>query len=81
MSNETSAPTRLPQRHEVATELTWDLSSVYADDAAWEADFARVEQLYAAFAPLQGTLSQSSQAFLHALLMRDELRILFDQLY
>ncbi|PDW04146.1 oligoendopeptidase F [Candidatus Viridilinea mediisalina] len=30
--------TSLPQRHEVALEDTWNLTSVYADQAAWEAD-------------------------------------------
>lgn len=28
----------LPQRHEVVLEDTWDITSVYADQAAWEAD-------------------------------------------
>lgn len=81
MTTEIAAPAALPKRHEVATELTWDLSPVYADDAAWETDFTRVETLCAEFAPLQNTLAQSPQALLHALSMRDELRILFDQLY
>jgi oligoendopeptidase F len=79
MTNETTA--RLPQRHEVAADLTWDLSVVYADDAAWENDFARIEKLCADFAPLQGTLSQSAQSLLHVLQKRDEIGIALSQLY
>ena len=29
---------RVPKRNEVPAELTWDLSDIYKDTAAWEAD-------------------------------------------
>lgn len=32
----------VPQRSEVAQEYTWDTTNVFANDAAWEAEFARV---------------------------------------
>lgn len=35
--------TRIPLRSEVAVEWTWDASSVYADDQAWEQAFAALE--------------------------------------
>ena len=31
---------QVPQRSEMAIEYTWDLTPVYANDQAWEADLA-----------------------------------------
>ena len=34
----------VPERSEVAEEYTWDLSDLYADDEAWEAAYAELEE-------------------------------------
>jgi oligoendopeptidase F len=47
----------LPERADVPLEHTWDLASLYADPAAWEADAARLTAELPALAALQGRLN------------------------
>ena len=49
----------VPTRDQVALEDTWDLSTIYADDAGWEADAARMPALIAAATSHQGKLGDS----------------------
>ncbi|MCH2113632.1 MAG: oligoendopeptidase F [Pirellulales bacterium] len=51
---------KLPARSKVKELDTWDLSSLYADDSAWEADFAKWEKRIKGYAPFRGTLSDSA---------------------
>ena len=69
-----------PKRAEVPAEMTWDLSVVYADETAWDADFVRVEKQLEAFADKPGTIDNAA-ALLHVLQARDEVSQLFEQLY
>jgi oligoendopeptidase F len=82
LSSEAPVPNAspLPRRAEVPSELTWDLSVVYATEAAWEEDFKRVEELVAPFAARQGTLAQSAASLLVCLQARDEVGIAYSQL-
>lgn len=50
----------LPPRSKVKAADTWDLSSLYPDDAAWEKAFARWEKLIPRYAKFQGTLAGSA---------------------
>ncbi|WP_288761497.1 oligoendopeptidase F [uncultured Lacticaseibacillus sp.] len=52
----------LPTRDEVPTDLTWDLSTIFADDAAWQAEFTAVQALIPDLKALQGTLGQGPDA-------------------
>jgi oligoendopeptidase F len=70
----------LPKRGEVPTELTWDLSPVYPNDEAWEADFQKLETAIQPFEGLKDTLSQSAQSLLKVLQQRDETGILYGKL-
>ena len=66
----------LPERSAVAPEHTWDTGSVFASDAEWEAEFARVDGELPKLARFQGQLGagparllewlQASEALLHA---------------
>lgn len=47
---------QLPARSEVPEEDKWDLSQLYSDDAAWEADFAKLEEQVAGYSAFQGKL-------------------------
>jgi oligoendopeptidase F len=51
----------LPPRSRVKTEDQWDLSSLFADDAAWDAAFIKWEKRIAGFAKFQGTLARDAQ--------------------
>lgn len=70
----------LPKRGEVPLELTWDLTLIYADAAAWDADFARVEASLAEITAQQGRLT-SAAAILAMLQGQDEIGQLFGRLY
>jgi len=52
---------KLPERSEVKPEDTWDLSKLYADDAAWETSFNEFEKMIDGFAQYQGTLGNSAK--------------------
>ena len=58
---------RLPTRPDVAPSDTWDLTSLYADDAAWEADFAAWEATVPGYATHKGQLGTSADALLAGL--------------
>ncbi len=50
---------RLPKRTEVPESDTWDLSSLYRDVAAWEADLERFQREIEGYARFRGTLAES----------------------
>lgn len=52
----------LPRRTQVKTADTWDLSSLFADDAAWEAAFTKWEKRIGDFARHRGNLGDSPKA-------------------
>ena len=58
---------QLPLRNEVEEALTWDLSAIFADDAAFEAAIATLQADLAKVDQFKGTLSQGAKAFLAAL--------------
>jgi len=62
----------LPKRHELPTELTWDLTHIYAFAEAWEADFTRVENIISGFEDYVGKLDESADKLLKVLQLRDE---------
>ncbi len=69
----------LASRDSIAVEDTWDLSVLYADEAAWEADFAQITQLLPEIQALQGTLSTGPQALLKVLQLQDRIWMLTEQ--
>jgi oligoendopeptidase F len=60
------APEQLT-RAEVPIEETWDLSSYYVDDSAWERDLARIPELVATAASHRGALGESAARLRQAL--------------
>ena len=48
------------ERKDVPASDQWDLSVLYADPAAWDADFEEVKQLLPQIGPLQGTVGRSA---------------------
>ncbi len=50
-----------PKRSDVLVSDTWDLSSLFRDDAAWQAALPELEACIAQFAAFAGTLDQSPQ--------------------
>lgn len=66
MSTATATST-LPDRSDVAAGDTWDLASLYADDQAWEKDFAELETRIPTFDSFQGRLGESAATLAEAL--------------
>lgn len=53
---------KLPTRSKVKVDDTWDLSSLYPSDAAWEKDLVKFEAIIPKIAPFKGTLGDSPAA-------------------
>jgi oligoendopeptidase F len=52
----------IPKRSEVPADDTWDLSSLYANDAEWEAAFAAWEKEIPGYDAFRGTLGSGAEA-------------------
>ena len=52
---------QLPARSEVLESDTWNLARLYPDDAAWEADFAKLEKQIPGYAEFQGKLADGAE--------------------
>ena len=58
---------RVPKRNEVPKELTWDLSDIYKDTAAWEGDVKKAMDLADALAAMEGRAAKDAASLLHAM--------------
>lgn len=72
---------KLPARNELDPALTWNLSDLFASDAAWEDSFLAAQKDIAAFPALQGTLAGSPEALLHALEQENAISLALERLY
>ena len=61
------------QREEIDRRYHWKLSDIFADWSAWEAGYAKLEQMIEAYAALRGTLAEGGDRLLAALELADEL--------
>ncbi|MCA9204054.1 MAG: oligoendopeptidase F [Planctomycetales bacterium] len=67
---------RLPPRSKTKVDDTWDLSSLYADNAAWESDFKKLDKLVGGFGAFRGRLGESAAVLAECLAFDHE----FDRL-
>ena len=58
------ATKQLPTRSAVPEELTWDLTPIYADQAAYEADIAQVKAAIPTVTALKETFTSSADTVL-----------------
>src|SRR5262245_20639678 len=70
----------LPKRNQVKSADTWDLSSLYADDAAWEKDFKKYEKLIGGYEKYRGKLGDGAKTLADLLKFDDEVDRLGDNL-
>lgn len=71
----------LPDRAEVQVEYTWDLASIYPDQAAWEADARAFEAELDAVAGYQGRLGEAPAVLLAWMRLADTLRVMIGRLF
>ncbi|MEG0628542.1 MAG: oligoendopeptidase F [Enterococcus sp.] len=58
---------QLPKRQEIPAELTWDLTKIFADDAAFEKEFQSLSAELSKVTEIKGTLNQGAIDFLKAI--------------
>lgn len=73
--------TAIPERTDVPRQRTWDLTRIYADWTAWDADVARIEGELADLGALRGSLAVSAAAFRHAVERLHAVRERLDRVY
>jgi oligoendopeptidase F len=54
-----AAVQKVPERHEIESQHQWDLESMYADPAAWEAEFETIEPLVTPIESMRGKLNSA----------------------
>ena len=70
----------LPKRSQVKAADTWDLASLYADDAAWEVAFKKYEKQIAGFEKSRDKLATDAKTLAACLKFDDDLDRLADNL-
>ena len=73
--------TEIMKRSEQKIENTWDLTTIYKDDQSFEAAFEKLQGYLGKENSVQGTLGQSSEALLNALLLDAEIDEQLNKLY
>ncbi len=68
-----SSHAAVPARSAIPVDKTWDLESVYASPADWEAAFTAIDGRIAELASHAGSIGSSADALLATLTLRDEL--------
>ena len=63
------------------SEVTWDLEALYADTAAWEADFAQLRSKAETFAAFKGRLAESPAVLKSAIEASDDYDRLAEKVY
>ena len=71
----------VPERADIPNEYKWDLSDMYADTAAWEADKALVATLIPTIEAYKGRLSEGGETLLAALKQSEVVTTVVGNLY
>ncbi|MGV2928054.1 oligoendopeptidase F [Macrococcus capreoli] len=73
--------TVLMNRNEQLEQNTWDLTTIFATDDAWEAAFTKLSSYLGKEKDFQGKLGDSSETLLNALLLDSEIDELLGKIY
>ena len=63
----TSSAEEVPERKDIAEKYKWDLTDMYSDASAWQADKARFMAMLPGIARFKGTLGESGSKLLEAI--------------
>ncbi len=75
------AAEEVPERADVPAEFRWDLTAMYADTAAWEADRERFLAVLPEIENFKGRLAESGETLLAALKKSEEIELIVANLY
>lgn len=71
----------LPLRSEIPVEMTWDVSSIYANDSLWEQELKAVSEQLPKAASYRNKLAESAQTLLEAILFQENIFYRLGHLY
>lgn len=71
----------LPSRHEVPEDLTWDLTTIYPNEDAWEDDLARATTYATKLATYKGRIRRSGKTLLAFFRLSEECSQLLGRLF
>jgi oligoendopeptidase F len=71
----------ITSRNEIDPKYKWDLASMYADSAAWEADLAKVKALAEELTGYAGRLGESGAVLLESLSKKDDMNRLLEKVF
>ena len=71
----------IPKREDVPEEMTWDLADIFADDAAWQAEYEAFKTVPEKVAAFAGKLGASAADLLAFFKQEDELTVRLTKLY
>ena len=74
-------PAQALERSDVSVKYQWDLTALYADEAAWAAGKQELQQLLPALGARQGKLGASAASLLEAMTAWEEASLRADRLY
>jgi oligoendopeptidase F len=69
------------QRSEIDDKYKWRLEDIYADTAAWQADFDLLQSRMGELEKYKGKLSESAETLFECLSLQDSLNIILGRLY
>jgi len=71
---------KVPERQQVDSKYTWDLTTMYPNQEAWEADYKACEQSKVVLQKMKGTIAASPEALLKYLALVDDVSVKLDKL-
>lgn len=80
-TNEGGGGRAIPTRNQVPVANTWDLTRLYADDAAWQADFDALNGRWHAIADYKGRAASSIATLREVLELESSLNLQVERLY
>jgi oligoendopeptidase F len=69
------------QRSEIDDKYKWRLEDIFADTAAWQADFDLLQSRMGELEKYKGRLSESAETLFECLSLQDSLNIILGRLY
>lgn len=72
---------QLPERKEIAPQYKWKLADLFSDSEAWEAEAARLVELFPTLASFSGKLSGGPQVLGQCLKLMEQVQLLTERLY
>ena len=76
----TSPAATTPERSAIEERFKWDLTPMYANEAAWDKHYQQVGELVGQFAQRKGMVGKSAADLLAALQQRDQINIQLEKL-